>query len=265
MSRSYRILSTAQNLPGPLAMARLRGMGMTITRIEGPSGDLLKTSYPDWYNRLHQEIELVTLDLRKDKVRFETLLKSFDLVVTSQRPEFLKSVGLDLKTLSSTHPNLKVLHLFGYPSPHENVPAHDLNLLHQYHLTEKKFLPKGLFVDFLAAEKLVSSALYLLLSSAKSKTVTLAEAALELAEPYRHGATSPSGPLGGGNPFYNLYDSKDGVIGVALLEPSLQEQFVTHFNLQQVTGAILADLFKTMTSSEWHSLGQRLALPITAG
>src|SRR5581483_3587069 len=60
---SHRVVTTAVNVPGPFAAARLRGLGAHVTKVEPPGGDPLAISAPDWYRELAGE-DVVSLDLK---------------------------------------------------------------------------------------------------------------------------------------------------------------------------------------------------------
>ena len=69
--------------------------------------------------------------------------------------------------------------------------------------------------DIAGAQEVVTTALTLLLARERGNPsgyaeVSLADAAEPFAEPLRQGLTTPGGPLGGGLPGYNLYETKDG-------------------------------------------------------
>src|SRR3954468_15994364 len=59
-----RVVSTALNLPGPVACARLHGMGAMVEKVEPPEGDPLERYCPDWYRRLHAGMTRHALDLK---------------------------------------------------------------------------------------------------------------------------------------------------------------------------------------------------------
>ena len=48
-----RVISTALNLPGPAACARLRDLGATVTKIEPLSGDPMQQFNAAWYATTH--------------------------------------------------------------------------------------------------------------------------------------------------------------------------------------------------------------------
>jgi crotonobetainyl-CoA:carnitine CoA-transferase CaiB-like acyl-CoA transferase len=54
-----RVVTTALNLPGPLACARLHELGAAVTKVEPPGGDPFERFCPGWYRRLHRGLEVV--------------------------------------------------------------------------------------------------------------------------------------------------------------------------------------------------------------
>ena len=59
-----RLVSIAQNVPGPAAVARLVRRGATAIKIEPPWGDALETLCKPWYDELHAGVRVERLDLK---------------------------------------------------------------------------------------------------------------------------------------------------------------------------------------------------------
>src|SRR5438132_29255 len=93
---NIHILTLAINLPGPLAVARLRQMGATVVKVEPPGGDPLSFAKPDWYRELHEGVEILPLDLKEKDHRDELnrQLERADLLMTATRPAALARLGL---------------------------------------------------------------------------------------------------------------------------------------------------------------------------
>ena len=91
-----RVVTTALNLPGPAACARLRELGATVEKVEPPAGDPMHAYHPAWYERLHDSIRVHRLDLKEEAGRtaMQALLREADLLVTAQRPSALARLGL---------------------------------------------------------------------------------------------------------------------------------------------------------------------------
>src|SRR5438067_2065854 len=91
-----RVVTTALNVPGPVACARLRALGASIAKVEPPEGDPLQGFARGWYDALHQGVETGRLDLKSDTGRraMASMLASAGLLVTAQRPSALARMGL---------------------------------------------------------------------------------------------------------------------------------------------------------------------------
>src|SRR6185436_1381290 len=98
-----RVVTIAQNLPGPLAAARLRQAGASVVKIEPPSGDPFLPLSPAWHAEMHEGIAIERLDLKSDsgRARILALLENAHLLIASQRPSTLKRLGLDIGALCS--------------------------------------------------------------------------------------------------------------------------------------------------------------------
>jgi alpha-methylacyl-CoA racemase len=99
----FRVVSLAINLPGPLAVARLRELGAAICKIEPPAGDPLEHARPEWYRLLHEGVEVHRLNLKdvEQRDRMNLFLKSADLLITANRPSALKRLGSTARALSA--------------------------------------------------------------------------------------------------------------------------------------------------------------------
>ena len=58
-----RVVALTSNLPGPVAAARLRGLGAGVLKVEPPDGDPLAEAAPAWYAALHAGVQVVRADL----------------------------------------------------------------------------------------------------------------------------------------------------------------------------------------------------------
>ena len=265
-----RIVSLAQNVPGPVALARLVRDGAMAIKIEAPGGDPLARICKSWYDELHAGVVVERLDL-KSADGISTLkmrLASSDLFLASQRPAALARLGLDADSLRRELPHLRHLNIVGDTERPEH-PGHDLTyqaetgLLNVRAQLAAAALPLTLVADMVGAERAHAAAIALMtLPPGSSRVVGLADALRDLAAPLRQGLTAPGGPLGGGNPAYALYAAGDGVIAVAALEP--------HFRARLYEGLDLADgsdpsaMFATKTAAEWEEWAAARDLPLVA-
>jgi len=219
------VLTLALNVPGPVAAARLAGLGATVTKVEPPGGDPLATVSPTWYRALHEGLAVQQIDLKTPEGRaaLEPLLAAADLLLTANRPAALARLGLDWPALHARFPRLAQVAIVGHPSPRADLPGHDLTYVAAAGLVDPPRLPRTLVADLAGAERAVAAALAGLYGrdrglGAGYSEVSLAEAAADFAAPLEHGLTARSGVLGGAFAGYNLYPTQDGWIAVAALE-----------------------------------------------
>jgi crotonobetainyl-CoA:carnitine CoA-transferase CaiB-like acyl-CoA transferase len=266
-----RIVSTALNLPGPAACARLRDFGAAVTKIEPPTGDPFETFCPSWYRRLHEGTTIERLDLKSDAGRsaLVALLAKSDLLVTAQRPSALARLGLDPASLASRHPRLCHVAITGHPAPHEEVPGHDLTYLATHGLLAPPAMPVTLFADMAGAERAVTTALALVIARERtgrgaSMQAPLEDAARALAQPLHEGLTRRGALLGGGHAGYNLYGARDGWIAVAALEPHFAERLAQALGLKELSIDALRGRFAQESADHWQRWAAERDLPIVA-
>jgi len=266
-----RIVSTALNLPGPAACARMRDLGAIVTKIEPPTGDPLEGFCPAWYRRLHEGMEVRRLDLKAEHGRaaLHALLEDADLLVTAQRASALARLGLDTATLESRFPRLCHAAITGHAPPDEETPGHDLTYMAVHGLVSPPRMPPTLYADMAGAERAVSTALALVIARhregrGRTAAVPLAEAAAFLAQPLEEGLTRPGAILGGGTPGYNLYAAGDGWIAVAALEPHFARRLAESLRLPALSAAALGEVFARESVAHWERWGRERDLPIVA-
>jgi len=266
-----RIVTTALNLPGPVACARLRDLGASVVKIEPPQGDPFEQFCAPWYRRLHENVAIHRLDLKVEQAK-ETMagfLGSADLLVTAQRAAALDRLGLGAASLASRFPRLCRVAITGHAPPDDEVAGHDLTYLAPLGLVDPPLLPPTLFADMAGAERAVSTALALLLgrergNAERARSVALADAANALAQPLREGLTRPGAMLGGGFAGYNLYAATDGWIAVAALEPRFAERLAALLQLERLDIVKLRERFGKHDIAHWETWARENDLPIVA-
>lgn len=269
--RGINIVSLSINTPGPVAAARLARMGAAVTKIEPPAGDPLKIAARPWYDSLCRGQAVMTLDLKDpaQRRRLDDLLDNAGLLLVSFRPSALRRLGLDWESLHSRHSRLCLAVIIGYPPPLEEQSGHDLTYLADTGLLSPPALPRSLFVDLAGAERCVSLSVALLLSFARTGKpecgfVSLYECAQDLAQPLAAGLTLPDGALGGGTPFYSIYQASDGWIAVAALEPHFAERLTAELGLADPTRSQLEHRFRERTAASWQEWAAQRDLPLVA-
>lgn len=262
-----KVVNLAANLPGPAAAQRLCGLGAEVVKVEAPSGDPMEIYHAGWYREMASGQTLVRLDLKSEAGRAELdrLLGSADLLISASRPAAMERLGLDWSLLHQKYPRLCQVAIVGYPAPRENEAGHDLTYQASLGLLTPPHMPRTLLADMAGAEMTLSSALALLLGrerlgEAGYAEVALSEAAASLAEPLRYGCTSPGALLGGGIPEYNIYQSADGWVAVAALEPHFKNR------LEEALVISTPDQYRTafagQSSAYWQEWGHKQDVPI---
>jgi len=266
-----RVVTTALNLPGPAACARLRDLGARVDKVEPPSGDPMQRFDAAWYEDLHASIPVHRLDLKDaaGRAAMEALLGEADLLVTAQRPAALSRLGLGARDLAQRFPRLCHVAIVGHPPPREEEAGHDLTYLAQAGLLTPPAMPPTLFADMAGAERAVTTALALVLARdrgrpARAAFAPLAQAAEWLAQPLARGLTAPGALLGGGFAGYNLYAAKDGWIAVAALEPHFAQALGEALGVAPLDTGRLAARFAADTAGHWESWARARDLPIAA-
>jgi len=255
------VVTIAQNVPGPLAAAKLRQAGATVTKIEPPLGDPFLELSPAWHAEMHVGIPIERLDLKSGdgQARLSALLGNADVLLTSQRPSALARLNLDADSLRARFPRLRALRIVGSLRDPER-PGHDLTYQAEAGLLGDG-MPCTLTADVMTSEQAFAAALALLRMPRGSVIdVGLVESLDPFMAPLRHGLTLPSGTLGGGAPRYGLYKTKSGRIAVAALEPHFERELYQHFELP--VGSDPSPCFLERTAAEWERWARERGLPI---
>ena len=265
------IVSTAVNVPGPVAAAALRDMGAEVVKVEPPSGDPLAAAAPAWYTQLCAGTTVESIDLKTEQgsARVQTRLAQADVLITASRPASLDRLGLSWEAVHARHPRLCQVAIVGYPAPRQDDAGHDLTYQSEAGLVTPPALPSTLIADLSGAQQAVITSLALLFARERTGTaayaeVVLSEAAGVFALPVRHGLTIANGWLGGGLAAYNVYRALDGWVAVAALEPQFREALKRELGVGVDRGDELARTFATRTVEEWNAWGRERGLPLAA-
>lgn len=262
-----QVLNLAVNLPGPAAAASLSRMGANVTKLEPPTGDPMELYHSGWYRDMAAGHMVTKLNLKSvvDRARLDELLAGADLLITATRPAALDRLGLGWAALHEKYPRLCQVAIVGYPSPRDNEAGHDLTYQASLGLLSPPHMPRTLLADMAGAELTVSRSLALLLGRERGHgggyaEVALSDAAAAMAEPLSYGCTAPGALLGGGIPEYNIYQTKDGWVAVAALEPHFKKCLEETLDIK--TPEQYQSTFATLSSVEWQQWGQERDVPI---
>ncbi len=260
---AFNAVSLAQNLPGPVALAKLVADGISARKVEPPAGDILRHASAAWYKALHQGVDVEALDLRSDvgQAALRAMLEDADLLITSQRPSALARLGITAAALTEINSRLCWVEIVGDVDAPE-VPGHDLTYQMEAGLVAPPSMPLTLVADLGGAGDAARAALTLLLgretgSAERHRTVGLKQAAEGFAAPARHALTSKGGPLSGAFPGYRIFELKDGWAAVAAIEPHFAVRFA------QATGDDPVGFFADQSAAEVNALARANDLPIS--
>ena len=266
-----QILSTAINVPGPVAAKALRDMGAAVLKVEPPGGDPLAAAAPSWYRELHTGIEVQSVDLKSEdgRARLHGWLERADVLITATRPAALERLGLSWGTLRHRYARLCHVAVVGYPRPRQDEAGHDLTYQADAGLLTPPVMPRTLIADLAGAHRVVSAALALLLARERGarpgyEEVALSEAAAVFAAPLRHGLTDESGWLGGGVAPYGLYETQHGWVAIAALEPHFHAALARELAVDIDDRAALSRVLAQRSANQWHRWALERGLPLTA-
>lgn len=267
--RGMNVVSLSINTPGPVAASRLARMGANVTKVEPPAGDPLKLFARSWYDSLSAGHTIITLDLKEaaGRAQLDMLLSKADLLLASYRPSALRRLGLDWETINARFPRLCFAGIIGYPPPEQEKSGHDLTYLAETGLVTPPEIPSTLFVDLAGAERCVTAALGLLVHFARTgeagcEFISLYECAKELSAPVTAGLTNRGGVLGGGSPFYGIYQAQDGWVAVAALEPHFAQRLLAELKLSKPEHAAFSHAFLARSADDWEKWAVEKDLPV---
>lgn len=127
-----RILSMAEQFPGPLATMILSDLGAEVIQVERPGIGDPSRFLAGFYEALNRGKRSVALDIRDSAQKAELLelVAAADVFLEGFRPGKLDKQGLGYAALSALNPRLVYCSISGYgqTGPYRNRPGHDLSL-----------------------------------------------------------------------------------------------------------------------------------------
>ena len=126
-----RIVSLAEQYPGPYATLLLADLGADVILVERPgSGDPAR-QFPAFFAALNRNKRSVALDLKTGEGRaaLETLVRGADVFLDGFRPGKLAAIGAGYERLSALNPRLIYVSITGYgqSGPYRERTGHDLS------------------------------------------------------------------------------------------------------------------------------------------
>lgn len=127
-----RVLSMAEQFPGPLATMILSDLGADVIQVERPGSGDPSRFLAGFYEALNRGKRSMALDIRKPahKAELLELVAATDVFLEGFRPGKLQKQGLGYRDLSAINPQLIYCSISGYgqTGPYRDRPAHDLSL-----------------------------------------------------------------------------------------------------------------------------------------
>jgi len=266
-----RVVALATNIPGPLAAARLRLLGASVTKLEPTTGDPLESASPRWYAEICRDLDVVRINPREaaERAALHARVSEADVLITTMRGSALSRLGFDWDALHVWAPRVVHVAVTGEGPPHEDRAGHDLTYQAQAGLLSPPAMPRTLVADLAAAERIVCTVLGALLVRARTgrgvrADVAIVDSALEFNAPLRYGLTGPRDVLGGALPAYDLYEAVDGWIACAALEPHFMNRLRAELGLENLDAGSLRVAFASQTVAHWEALAASADLPLAA-
>ncbi len=126
-----RVLSLAEQYPGPFCTMIFAELGADVIQVERPAGGDPSRMLPGFYGALNHSKRSVALDLNRqdDLDTLFQLVAGADIFIEGFRPGRLNRFGLGSDELCVSHPELVYLSIsgFGQDSDHRHRPAHDIS------------------------------------------------------------------------------------------------------------------------------------------
>jgi len=127
----YRVVSLAEQFPGPLASLLLGDLGAEVVQVEKPGTGDPSRAYPSFYSALNRGKRSVAIDLKHpDGVSaVHAMVAQADILLEGFRPGVLDRLGLSAETLTGVNSGLVYVSIsgFGQTGPYRDFPGHDLS------------------------------------------------------------------------------------------------------------------------------------------
>ncbi len=127
-----RVLSLAEQYPGPYATLLLADLGADVVMVERPGGGDPSRRFPGLFASFNRNKRSVALDLKSDAGRedFLRLVDTADVVIEGFRPGVMARLQLGAERLRQRKPDLVFVSIssFGQTGPNAAMAGHDLSV-----------------------------------------------------------------------------------------------------------------------------------------
>lgn len=126
-----RVISLAEQYPGPYATLLMADLGADVILVERPGAGDPARQFPAFHEALNRNKRSVALDLKTDAGRdtLRALLRDADVMLEGFRPGTMARLGFGPADVSTLNPQLVYVSIsgFGQHGPYRDRPAHDLS------------------------------------------------------------------------------------------------------------------------------------------
>lgn len=126
-----RVVSLAEQYPGPYATLLMADLGAEVILVERPSGGDPARQFPDFHAALARNKKSVALDLKSEEGRtgLLELVRSADVLLEGFRPGTMGRLGFGYDAAAALNPRLVYVSIsgFGQTGPYQDRPAHDIS------------------------------------------------------------------------------------------------------------------------------------------
>ncbi|MEH2613003.1 CaiB/BaiF CoA transferase family protein [Bradyrhizobium sp. AZCC 1693] len=130
---NVRILSLAEQYPGPYATMLLADLGADVILVERPKGGDPARAYPPFFCALARNKRSVCVDLKSNEGRDQllALAATADAVLEGFRPGTMDRLGVGYEAMKAVNERLIYVSIsgFGQAGPYRDRTAHDLSYL----------------------------------------------------------------------------------------------------------------------------------------
>ncbi|WP_417522735.1 CaiB/BaiF CoA transferase family protein [Marinovum sp.] len=220
-----KIVSMAEQYPGPFCTLTLSDMGADVIQVERPGGDPSRF-LPSFYEGLNRNKRSVALDARDpaQKAELLRLIERADVFLEGFRPGKLAKLGLGYDDLNAVNPRLIYVSIsgFGQNGPYRMRPAHDLTfqgiggaLGERISGAVGGLPPAVLLGDSVSALYALTGVLSALLARERTGQgthvdIAMSDAVLALQTPFIAADAVEDASLPQRDPGYALYETSDG-------------------------------------------------------
>ncbi|MFV0280126.1 MAG: CaiB/BaiF CoA transferase family protein [Rhodoblastus sp.] len=126
-----RVVSLAEQYPGPYATLLLADLGAEVILVERPGVGDPARQFPAFHAALNRGKQSVALDLKSDegKQHLRRLIASADVLMEGYRPGVMSRLGFGYDVVAQLNPRLVYVSIsgFGQDGPYRDRPAHDIS------------------------------------------------------------------------------------------------------------------------------------------